>query len=359
MLFQDISMQIMKPHYIIWRVCGIWPLPSDNMLYRVYCIFMHITCFFLFNLVILLGIGHANGMNDVIDIILPSTTLVLVSIKSLLLLRNQAKVKVLFDIIQQLEVSTKNMPLERAIMQQNKRSITKLFIGLNIGCFASLLMIFIATILSNPRKLLWDSYVPFEWEHTGSTKPYWIAMTFQTSCNFFLAILYSTVDGSGPSLFSIFTTFLEILGSRLENIGKQKTINLTEDDYVYAEEELHECIRYHSLCLRYIRFCTFRCSSIQCYILSFFLFRGIQCLNDIFSVHYTTQFFASGILICVTAYQLSVVWKKIASKENLIWIKIQIIFFIGLADQRDVQVFVSCFLYWKYGFSVIHSVLLW
>lgn len=248
--FRDISMQIMKPHYIIWRACGLWPLPSDKLPYRIYCNFMHITCFFLFNLVILLGIGQADGMNDVIDIILPSTTTVLVSIKSLLFIQNQAKLRVLFDVIHKLEASTVNVAFERDILQRNKRSITKLFIGLNIGCYASLLMITISAILSTPRKLLWKSYVPFEWEDTESMTPYWSAMTFQFSCNFFIGVLYTTMDGSGPSLYSIFTAFLEILGTRLESIGQRKAISNKEDDYVYVEEELHVCIRYHQLCLR-------------------------------------------------------------------------------------------------------------
>lgn len=248
--FRDLSMQIMKPHYIIWRITGLWPLPSDKLPYRIYCKFMHITCCFLFNLVILLGIGQATGMNDVIDIILPSTTTVFVSVKSLLFLHNQAKTQVLFDVIHKLEASTANVAFERDILKRNKRSITKLFIGLNIGCYGSLLMITISAILSTPRKLLWKSYVPFEWENTESMTPYWIAMTFQFSCNFFIGILYTTMDGSGPSLYSIFTAFLQILSSRLESIGRRKTINLKEDDYVSVEEELHVCIRYHNLCLR-------------------------------------------------------------------------------------------------------------
>lgn len=250
--FRDISMQIMKPHYIIWRACGLWPLPSDKLPYQIYCKFMHITCFFLFNLVILLGIGQANGMNDVIDIILPSTTTVLVSIKSLLFIQNQAKIQVLFDIMHKLEASTVNVPSERVILKRNKLSITKLFIGLNIGCYASLLMIFISAILSTPRKLLWTSYVPFEWQHTESMKPYWTAMTFQFSCNFFIGVLYTTMDASAPSLYSIFTAFLEILSNRLESIGQRKTNSPKEIDYVSVEEELHVCIRYHSLCLRYL-----------------------------------------------------------------------------------------------------------
>lgn len=248
--FRDLSMQIMKPHYIIWRACGLWPLPSDKLPYRIYCNFMHITCFFLFNLVILLGIRQADGMNDVIDIILPSTTTVLVSIKSLLFIQNQAKMRVLFDVMQKLEASTVDVAFERDILQRTKRSITTLFIGLNIGCYASLLMIFISAILSTPRKLLWTSYVPFEWEHTDSMKPYWTAMTFQFSCNFFIGVLYTTMDGSGPSLYSIFTAFLEILGSRLESIGQRKAANVKDNDFVSVEKELHACIRYHSLCLR-------------------------------------------------------------------------------------------------------------
>lgn len=250
----DISMQIMKPHYIIWRACGLWKLPSDRLPYKLYCKFVHLTCLFLFNFLIILGIAQADGMNDVIDILLPSTTTVTISIQALFIIRNQDKIQVLFDVMRELEFSTKDKAFERAILERKKRDAARLFIYMSIGCYCSIILVFAAAILTTPRKLMWTTWVPFEWEYTDSLTPYWIAMIFQISCNAVIGVLYTTVDNCGPSLYITFTAFLEILGSRLESVGEEKSncdnsrLNGETDEAV--EEELHDCIRYHNLCLR-------------------------------------------------------------------------------------------------------------
>lgn len=191
---------------------------------------------------------QADGINDVIDILLPSTTTVTISIQALLIIRNQDKIRELFDVLQKLEVTTENKAFERAILQRKKRDATKLFVYMSIGCYCSIIMVFAAAILTTPRKLMWTTWVPFEWEHTESMTPYWIAMIFQFTSNAYIGVLYSTVDNCGPSLYIAFTAFLEILGSRLETVGQQK--NLNEESQTSVEEELHSCIRYHNLCLR-------------------------------------------------------------------------------------------------------------
>lgn len=250
--FSTISMQIMKPHYIIWRACGLWQLPSDKLPYQFYCKFVHITCLFLFNLLILLGIAQADGMNDLIDILLPSTTTVTISIQALLVIRNQEKIRELFDVMYKLEASTGNKVFERAILQSKKWDAIKLFIFMSFACFFSIIMVFVVATLTTPRKLMWTTWVPFEWEHTESLIPYWIAMIFQFSSNAFIGVLYSTVDNCGPSLYITFTAFIEILCSRLESVGQQQCNNssLNEETEEFVEQELHDCIRYHSLCLR-------------------------------------------------------------------------------------------------------------
>lgn len=247
--FDDISMQMMRPHYIIWRACGLWQLPTDKLPYRIYCKFSHIMFLFVFNFLILLGISQADGINDVIDILLPTTTTVTISIQAQLILRNQAKIRELFVIMQKLETATVNVAFEQAILLRKKFDATRLLICASIGCLSSITMVFTAAILTTPRKLMWTSWIPFEWEHTDNMTPYWIVMIFQISSNYFIGVLYNTLNISGPSLYMAFTGFIEILGSRLENVAQRKS-RLNEKTDEAAENELYVCIRYHNLCLR-------------------------------------------------------------------------------------------------------------
>lgn len=239
-----ISMQIMHYHYRLWRLAGLWPLPSDGCVYRAYSHLIQITCFIVFNALILLSLGQATDMTGIVDIFLPSTTTVIISIKAVFVIGKQTHIQRLFQLMHELESSI-HQKSEKEILKRTKFATRILLIWMSIACYSAISLSFVVAVISPYRRLMWTAWFPFEWEHSDSSVPYWIAMSFQITCNAYIGILYSTCDVCGPTLYSILSAFLDVLGERLERIGWNDFE--TEET---AEQELYDAVRYHNLCLQ-------------------------------------------------------------------------------------------------------------
>lgn len=83
-------------------------------------------------------------------------------------------------------------------------------------------------------------------------------------------------------------------------------------------------------------------------------YRYSKILYDLFAVHFTVQFICSGVVICVTSYQLSVV--KLIQTPNLI----HSLFFLYLGATIGYhQIHLSDHLLAEHDLSAIRSLLLW
>lgn len=242
-------MQIMNYHYRLWRLAGLWPLPSDGPAYRTYSHLIQITCFFVFNLLILLSLGQAADMTTIVDIFLPSTTTVIISIKAVFIVRKQQHISRIFELMAALEESVQRKN-EIAILKRTKLATRILLVWMSIACYSAISLSFVVAVISPYRRLMWTAWFPFDWEHTDSSFPYWAAMTFQITCNAYIGILYSTCDVCGPTLYSILSAFLDVLGERLERIGWSNADDDAGAEDTNAEKELYDCVRYHNLCLQ-------------------------------------------------------------------------------------------------------------
>lgn len=254
-----ISLKIMNYHYRLWRLAGLWSLPTDRIPYRIYAHTIHIICFFVFNIHILLSLGQAKDMSTVVDILLPATTTVLISTKAIFFMHKQRHFTRIFELMRLLESSpiiNDGTNSAADILLHTKRSARKLLIVISFACDATITMSFVMAAISAHRRLMWIAWFPFDWEHAESSAPYWMAITFQYACTSYIGVLYSTCDMCAPSMYSILSGFLDILGQRLQRIGHHHKTSAenagesNEEEKMMAEQQLYQCVQYHNLCVQ-------------------------------------------------------------------------------------------------------------
>lgn len=238
-----ISMQIMKLHYKLWRLCGVWPRSTDRLPYRIYSYFLYLVGLIWFNLHILLSLGQAVDTSEVVDIILPCTTTLNISITAFFLIYNQQYVIRIFEQMQTLEMTLQ--PDELTTLLKTKVTTNKLAIAMTVSLWLACLFCFLRPCFSANRALLWTAWFPFDWTQAARPTLYYVALTYQLLGNTYMAVLLTSFQLCAPSLYMILSAFIDILCKRLESIGQMA------HDRNSPEEQLKECIRFHNICLEY------------------------------------------------------------------------------------------------------------
>lgn len=103
------------------------------------------------------------------------------------------------------------------------------------------------------------------------------------------------------------------------------------------------------------------CSKYNCYNVDVseiygFLKRYRKSLDKVYAGQYFIQFMASTLVICVTAFQLSVVSLLNRNKNSIYSFNF---FHLGSAYQGIIQICVPHQLHHQYGHNAVHSMLLW
>lgn len=280
--FTQQSTKGFTPYYYAWRLCGLWPMPDDWNLYKVYSVFAQLNYLVLFNLLILLSLSTAKTLDDVMEVLMPVTTTVIICFKGKLIVYKRKALMALLATAIEMEEMSKQNPEEQAVLEKSNRQARKLQIIMAVCCLSSIAGRFVQSLVSDQRKLMWKSLMPLDWEYATSDWPYIAAIGFQVICNYYIGVLYSTIDPLAPYLYRMLVGNIEILSNRLRTLGQ---------DEVDSKAKLISCVKYHLLCLRYN-----------------------QCLYEIFSISYLVQFIFSGVVICITVYELSVVINPAFSK---------------------------------------------
>lgn len=265
-------------HYTVWRVTGIWLRDSDPLVLRLIAYAVQLISLFTFNFLMLLSLGTARTMDETIETLLPSTTTVVLSIKAVLLMRQRSLLMQLFALIGRLEASVRGNAVEEMYLRRQRRNYLRLLVCMTCGCFGSILWVFGQAVLSSRRRLMWRSWFPFDWMGAESPQLHRWAVGFQIVCNLHIGLLYASMDTFGPLMFGTLSAFLDVLADRLRRLGTGAKAGGEAN-----VRELIACVRYHNTCLQFQ-----------------------NGLHELFGVHYTVQFVASGLVLCVTAFMLSI-----------------------------------------------------
>lgn len=219
-----------------WRIWGIAPRSSDGLRYRVLSTIVHSVIWFFITCQ-WLSLINAGTIPEIIDVIILATTFVLAYIKAAIAQIHRKKINDIVLVMKHLELGTAERPMEQECLREaenRSRFLYKLMAGV---CFAGVTLFSIQPLL-NGHQLMYTSLYPFDWDATRTR--YYATFFFQVTCNYFIVAVIPAVDTYGPAMWSFLAAYIDVLRSRLHNLGSAK--GASDRDH---EKELVECVRYH------------------------------------------------------------------------------------------------------------------
>lgn len=252
-----LTMQSMKFHILVWKICGVWPdTQSQQIWYPFYAILFFGIIFIIFPVCMILNLIWVDNLNQVVETLLICSTCVLASLKGFFVLLKQSKLRELFAIINEMDMHVKTDVQKDIIKVAIKECRTLIFVasGLYYGGVNSA---FILSFLGSERALMWPSWYPCI-HYENSTVIFFTLAIYQYVASLFVALMDSSVDIYGSALNKMLGAHLDILGIQLKNLGIEpdkntqikngtKQLDVLQNKW---ERELSECADYHNLCIK-------------------------------------------------------------------------------------------------------------
>lgn len=241
--------RLLAIHQTLWRYCGAWfTNDSHPWLYTIYSLFLHVV-HLLFCASLWFYMQNARDMMEANDLLTVGSIFTLVSVKSILFVRRQAKCIEILATIRRLEQAVQPMSdVEQAIVQ--KTVYEMLFIGKFIGVCAfsaAFIHVFMTQVLSRERLLIFPAALPYDWMQSNALLHG--TNVFQMFCALYSSAILATLDIIGPHLYMMLNAFVRVLGHRMATIGWDQEISGKIDD-VATTRQILNCILFHEQCLR-------------------------------------------------------------------------------------------------------------
>lgn len=238
----------MRAHRFLWRICGLLPRPGDGRWYLLYARLMHANSL-AFIVGILLSFTQATSMADCIQVLLLSTTFVLIAVKAFLFRRRHASIVGTLRLMQQLERSTVDRPEERRQLADCAMWCRRMLLLMAFFCYFGCLSISIEPLMGG-EKLIYPSLYPFDW--LGSRRLYYATFFYQIFNNVTLVTFFPTADALAPAMYLHLGAYVRILGGRLERLGRmdRPLVVGAVSEAERTRRELIECVQMHMGCLR-------------------------------------------------------------------------------------------------------------
>lgn len=274
-------MRVLQAHRFIWRLGGIWPQPSDSWPYRVYSVLIFVATSLIFNGCMLLRLVQHHTVDEAVECLLPATTTVMTTVKICIHLYNQRRFERLFALMRDLDAQ-----LAESVAVTSEKAVTirdvavrrsrNLLLMISCSSYSAITLACVMVLLwgGADRRLMWPAWFPVDWEHNDGW--YYGLVGFQYVSNMYIGMIYTSMNTYAPAMFIVLSAYLEMLGENLSRLG-------AAEHGTTSELGLRQCHDHHKACNRI----------------------G-DMLNDLFGLHYAIHFCLSGLVICVTAFQLSV-----------------------------------------------------
>lgn len=240
----------MNFHLRAWKLCGLWPSQDDSRLYTGYTYVLWTICFIVFPLLIGMQLFFADSLGEFIEIalILPTA---MVGVKGALIIYNRKKLLALFQLMRQLD-SFVTIDVHKATVQDEVRGSRFLLLLLSGEYIASMTANILVPLLSADRVLMFGlpRFDPIDYKH--STVGFYCVIGYQIVACSVIAFTSVSMDVYGLALFKIVGAHVDVLGDKLERVGRTGgSEGMIEIDRIRSNEmELQHCIEYHHLCIQ-------------------------------------------------------------------------------------------------------------
>lgn len=245
--FKNLSANGFTPYFHIWRWCGIWPLPGDRNICKIYSVFVQFFGFILFNLSMFLMVPSSESLDDVMEVLMPLTATMLASIQSKLILINRESIRKFFITAKQLENTIEDNVWEKAVLVNSTRQTRNLLMSVLACCFGTISFRFVQSMMADNRRLMWRAWMPFDWESPDSNWPGIGASLFLLLGNCYIGCVFSTFIPIATYLYGLLEANFDILANRLRHIADDDNGSNKE-----VERKLIFCVECHVQCLKLI-----------------------------------------------------------------------------------------------------------
>lgn len=247
------SLEVMSFHLRAWKICGLWPNVDDSRPYTAYTFLLWTSCFIVFPLLIAMQLIFAATLKEFIEIalILPTA---MVGVKGALIIINRKKLLALFALMRRLD-SVVTLDEHKATVQEQIRGSRFLLLLLSGEYIISMAANILVPLLSTERVLMFGlpRFDPIDYKN--SAVGFWFIIGYQAIACSMIAFTSVSMDVYGLALFKIVGAHIDVLGDKLERIGRtaepvNKVWNRDDKWQRFNEMELNNCIEYHNLCIR-------------------------------------------------------------------------------------------------------------
>lgn len=307
-----LSLEAMTYHRRVWFNAGLWHEPNQPRWYFWYTLCLIVFIYVLFPVSIATKLFFIQSIDELTDIlrVLPSTAF---GLKAAFIAKNRIKIVQLIEYLKQMDDFVQQPRHQDMIRQQVKES-KNLVLYFSYDYYLSVSAYFIVAVLSG-TDLMFLAWYPVD--YANSIVWYYSINIYQYISTLFIAYVFTTLDFYGIVLYKLLGSHLDVLVLQLAEIGHIER-NLLQVDSVAREsgeclktneEELKRCIKYHSLCSRFVHP---EYINISIGILYGLFCRFANLLNQIISSQYVLQFGFSISIVCCSEFQLvSVLYEKI------------------------------------------------
>lgn len=266
-----------QPILDLFYTHGVWPKDDSSGYYMAYFTFNVIVFLVVYVLSIAGSLFVIEDLASYVERIYISFSVILVGIKFTLLM---SKRRTLIEFMEKLKTELKPISSDEeevTIIQKAIKRAQMIFYFIRTVYFCALLVSNSTPLFFEERSLPYKAYFPFDWEH--SMVFYVITYLFQLIGMYFVASWDSGIDVFAPCTLITLCGYLEALGYNLRMLGWKEGVN-----------EKEERQRFHILVEKYTN-----------------LVQIAKSIEDLFSEILFVQFSIGGVIICMTAFRMSLV----------------------------------------------------
>lgn len=215
------SAKMFKWHILDFWACGLWPSKTRSSFYTCYSILISMFAFVLYPISSLVCVFFMNTVDAIVDNLVLTSSLILVSMKALNLLIHQQKLVEILCILKKLDktISPQEYQLIFASIFKRSNVLFFCFFGNFIMCYVTVLLL---VLVSDPGHRTWSSTYLYPIEILHHRIIYFGGVVIQGISNLLQVVVDVSFDTYGASLMDLASGHIKLLGKRLSVLGTNK-----------------------------------------------------------------------------------------------------------------------------------------
>lgn len=250
-------LKVLKPQTFVFKAFGLWS-DNRNVVNQLHIAFAFYFISIGFIITLFSSILLVGSMKEVIDNLIVTNSTILAFLKGIVFYIKYSKHLQIFGLIEKLDKSINPQSnVELKIMENFVRIANQLSGGFTVCYGFAWIFLAIQSIFGSSDQVFWSSTALYPGEISQNRTIYWFVFVFQGFSTLVLVIATFACDTYGIIVTMILTNYIDILSSRLRNLGTSEIkpsevgrASTTSHSTADVSLELTECVKTFYTCLR-------------------------------------------------------------------------------------------------------------